>query len=155
MCIFLAMSLLIWVEVFSRFPDKGGSSRLQWFENLLSFAMLGMVVYWVFEFSIVFDQALVLVLFLVIAQIFLFCWSCATKRFDLFRRIFNAKPGERRRLRLAIGLFSIALFAVIAFALAVAITPRVKVFLTKGRKAILEMSLTDVLGTNKPPASLK
>jgi hypothetical protein len=45
--IFLSCTVLVWLEILPRFPSASGTSRLTWFENLLTIGVVGLAVYWV------------------------------------------------------------------------------------------------------------
>jgi hypothetical protein len=47
--IFTALTLLAWFELLTKFPKQSGTSRLVWFENLLTIGVLGLVLYLVGE----------------------------------------------------------------------------------------------------------
>jgi len=47
--IFTALTLLVWMELLTKFPKQSGTGRLFWFENLLTIGVLGLVIYLVGE----------------------------------------------------------------------------------------------------------
>jgi protein-S-isoprenylcysteine O-methyltransferase Ste14 len=115
---FLALVVLIWLELWQRFPSGEGTWRLFWFENILTFAILGVVGYWFIEFRPIWHKFLGILLFLLILAII----SWLMKRFQIFNRVFHSKPGRHKLLRYLLGLGLIFISLAIALHLAGLIT---------------------------------
>ena len=109
--IFFSLTLLVWLELWARFPSSGGSWRLSWFENLLSFAVMTLAVYWVFSVHRWYHDLITMAVFMGTLSLV----SGGIRRWNLFNRFFHTTPGKRRTLRYVVGIILIAS----AFALAV------------------------------------
>lgn len=98
--IFLTLVVLIWLELWSRFPSKAGGWRLSLFESILSLAVLAMVGYWIVVVHVWFRSLITLLVWGgAMAAI-----SKVIKRYDLFNRVFRTVPQGRPKLRYAVGL---------------------------------------------------
>jgi len=43
---FMSLTVLLWLELWQKFPTKSGSWRLTVFENVLPFTVLAVIAYW-------------------------------------------------------------------------------------------------------------
>jgi hypothetical protein len=119
--ILFALTLLVWLEVWSKFPSGPGSFKLIWFENLLSFLILGIFLYWLLDFRGIWKDFLVVFLFVIFMSIF----SLIMKKYDVFNRLFNTSPGKRKNLRYFLGLIIIITLFSISWKIAFLISPPV------------------------------
>ncbi len=99
---FLAAAVLLWLELWANFP-RLGTARLFWFENILFFATMILVFYWLVEFRSIWRSFL----FLPIAFFILSLLAIIVKRYDLFSRATHAEPGRWKLLRY---IFALSLF---------------------------------------------
>ncbi len=103
--LFLTLTLLIWLEVWQRFPSKSGSARLSLFENVLAVTILLVFFYWLVEFRrIAPSEGLTMIITLVT----LWVVSSILKRFNVFNRLFHAQPGKLKWLRSIFGIILIS-----------------------------------------------
>jgi len=125
--LFMAMTVLLWLELLERFPAKTTGWRMNWFEILLTFTVLVLVLYWFVDYRAVWEDWLVIP----IAAPLLWVAAALMDRFDVFNRVFHAKPGEKRSIRYA--LWATLLFASLVAALFVAqlVAPHVDRWLDK------------------------
>jgi hypothetical protein len=112
--LFMAMTLLLWLELLERFPAKTTGWRMNLFEILLTFTVLVFVFYWFVDYRAVWEYWLVIP----IAAPLLWVAAALMDRFDVFNRVFHAKPGEKRSIRYV--LWATLLFASLVAALFVA-----------------------------------
>jgi small-conductance mechanosensitive channel len=112
--LFLTLTLLVWLELWGRFPSSVATWTMYWFESILGLAMLALVAYWVFSIRSVFPPFVVLLVFMLVTGGF----SYLLKRFDVFNRTFRTRPGGRRFLRYLVGILILGL----GFAIALLIT---------------------------------
>jgi hypothetical protein len=96
----LFLTLLIWFELWGRFPSKGGGWRLDWFEDILFMAILMLVAYWVGVVHVWFHDLLAALVFISTMG----GLSRLIKRHDLFNRVFRTVPGGRKSLRYTLGV---------------------------------------------------
>ena len=125
--LFMAMTVILWLEVLERFPSKGAGWRMDWFEILLSFTVLVLAFYWFVDFRRVWDYWLVIP----VAAPLLWAASKVMDRFDLFNRVFRAKPDEKRTLRYALWVVFIVGALLAAISIAAVVTPHVDRWLDK------------------------
>ncbi len=111
---FLAADILVWFELWRRFPPKMGTWQLFWFENVMSWATLGLIAYWLLEYRLLWRALLPLP----IAGVILAVFSWVMKRWDVFNRLFRAAPGQRKALRSA--LATLVMFVVFMLAVLLA-----------------------------------
>jgi hypothetical protein len=122
---FLTMAVLIWLELWGRFPSGSGTALLFWFENVLSLTILGIVVYWLLDYRNLWHQFLFLLIFLIIGGLF----SSFMKRFNVFNRLFRAKPRQRKALRYILGIVVLLVMLSMSFYLAHIVAPSLNVVL--------------------------
>jgi hypothetical protein len=108
--IFLSCTILIWLELWGRFP-KNGTTALAYFENFLVIGGLALIAYFFLDFRAVWREYL----FILIATIPLFITSRIIKRYNIFNRLFNTSPGKLRPLRYTFGIIIIIVNAFISF----------------------------------------
>ena len=120
---FLTLTVLIWLEVWERFPPRNGSWRLLWFESVLSFSVLAILGIWLFYLSSV-SMFLTLFMFLIISSFITWIMN----RFDLFNRLFQTEPGKRKYLRYTLGLVLLIAMFFISYYLAKIASPPVQQF---------------------------
>jgi hypothetical protein len=106
--IYFTMTILVWLEIWSKFPAGTGSWRLFWFENIISFLMLFIIAYWLIEYRSIWKYFLMPLLFIIITGIF----SVIIKKFNIFNRLFHTKPGKLKFLRY---LFGVLIMIVVLF----------------------------------------
>jgi len=128
--LFMSLALLVWIELWGRFPNKKGNWTLTWFENFLSIAVLVVLVYWLVDFR----QIWHLYLFIPVASGFLAIFSYVMQRYDLFNRFFKSQPGKRRWLRYTLGFASVICITVFAYWISLKISPSINLFLDEAYK---------------------
>jgi len=149
--VFMWITILMWFELFGRFPAKGASERLGMFEGLISISILLVVVAWVMLFSSIWEEVISLPIFVTILFLFLYFLSKAVKRFDLFNRIFKTHAGGKVWLRYFIGISAILLLAFISLLLTALIAPKAKLVLHEVSDATRNYTpdLQGLIKTNK------
>lgn len=132
--IFLAIALLIWFELWARFPAKASNWRLNWFENLLSLVVMVLVGYWIVAVhQWVHDLITMLVWGFSLAGI-----SHFARKHDLFNRVFRTVPDGRRRLRYGIGLLLQVLVLALSLAVAGILGPPIDRFVDRASTELLQ-----------------
>ncbi len=96
----LTLTLLVWFELWGQFPSEMGNSTLFWFESIFGLLVFALVGYWVVSIGCIFPQMVFLISFLLISSFI----SYLMKRFDIFNRFFKAEPGQKRILRIFLGV---------------------------------------------------
>ena len=125
--IFLALTIIIWLEIWEQFPSRDNTWKLIIFENLLSFAMFGLVFYWLLNYRNVWRY----VMPFFIAQILILIISAIFKKYNVFNRLFHTKHNERKILRHMLGLIILITIMCISFGIGEYIAPHVNDFLDK------------------------
>jgi len=130
--LFMTLAILIWFELWSRFPSKPGTWKLTWFENVLSFTVLALVAYWLVFFRSIWHTYLVLLVAgLLLAGITSVMW-----RYNVFERFFKARPGQKKFLRYSFGIVLVLLVLFISFLVADVVAGPVNTFLDAIREGI-------------------
>jgi len=121
----LTLTLFVWFELWGKFPSKMGTSTLFWFENIFSLTIFAVVAYWFVSIGCIFPQIIFIVSFLLISSLI----SYLMKKLDIFNRFFKAKPGQKRVLRIILGILIIIVsFLAGVFIVSVIVTSTYKPF---------------------------
>ncbi|SMD44803.1 hypothetical protein SAMN00777080_3437 [Aquiflexum balticum DSM 16537] len=112
--VFLTLVILVWVEIWSRFPKKSSSWRLNLFENILSYSILLIVFYWIIFYRDIWEAILVYVLWILIMSV----TGHLISYFKLFQRILGLKVSKYKIVRIFIGLIIILPVFFLSFKLA-------------------------------------
>ena len=134
---FMTLTILLWLELWGKYPAKSGSWRLYWFENILFLTVLAVVLYWLLEFRSIWHKFLQTLLFLIILAIIAY----PIKKYNLFNRVFRTQPGKLKFLRYLIG---ISLGVVVLFAssyLAMLFAPILNILLDQLKEVIAKTTL--------------
>jgi hypothetical protein len=140
--LFLTGTVLVWSELWSRFP-KPGTNRLIWFENVLSVAVLILVAYWVLEFRVIWRLLLTTILMLT----FLWFMSLTIKRFNLFEFLFRIPLFRHNALRYLVGVIVIGIALILAAQLANFLAQPINALLDELRQQIDSITMTVPLNT--------
>jgi len=130
--LFMTLTVILWLELLGRFPSKGAGWRMDWFENILSFAVLAFLIYWLLDFRTIWKSVLIVLVFGLVLQ----GVSAAMKQLNVFNRIFHAKPGEKRTLRYAVWLVLVVASIALAFGVAALVTPWINHWLDAITKSV-------------------
>jgi hypothetical protein len=98
--LFMSLTVLLWLELWQKFPSESGSWRLTVFENILPFTVLAVIAYWLIQFRKIWHEFLFLPITIIILSVFTYF----LKRFNIFNRFFRAAPNEKKFLRYVFGL---------------------------------------------------
>jgi hypothetical protein len=109
--LFLTLTLIVWIELWGRFPSSTGTTTLIWFESILGLTMLALIGYWVVSVRTVFPPLVFILVFGIIINII----SWVMKKFDLYNRILHTQLGGRKLLRYVLGTAIIVLSFAITF----------------------------------------
>ena len=123
---FLSLScvILLWIELWTKFPKNGGSLRLSLFENAISFLSMLTIIYWVVKVKSLFQSVTILIAFIVMGII-----SSVLKRRDIFNRLFYAERGSKKILRISIGIALIVFVLYLSFLISSFISPLIDAML--------------------------
>jgi hypothetical protein len=115
---FMTLTVLLWLELWGKYPSSPGNWTLTWFENILFLAVLAFIAYWLIAFRDIWDKFLAILLFGLILAAF----SWLLKKYNIFNRLFRAQPGKLKPLRylfgIAIGLTVLYLSLQLAYVIA-------------------------------------
>jgi len=93
--LFMAETVILWSVLLEHLPSKGKGWRMLWFENIMTLSVIILVFYWLLAYRELWREWLIIPL----AAILLASVSWVLKHFDIFNRVFRAKPDEKRALR--------------------------------------------------------
>lgn len=126
---FLTLTLIIWIELLEKFPSGEANWRLKVFEILLSYSFLGIIFYWLLAYREIWHSVLFLPLTIILATTITGVLTFPIKKYDLFNRFFNTKPGKLKIVRYV--LFLLIIFFVLGISLRISfiISPPINKFL--------------------------
>lgn len=112
--LFLIIVLLLWFELWERFPAGSTTWRLIVFENILSLTVLILVVHWLLDYRGIWSKYLFILIFaLILTPI-----SYTLKKYDVFNVLFDTKPGRSKVIRYALGVIVIGSVFIVSTILA-------------------------------------
>lgn len=112
---FMILTVILWLELWSKFPSGSGDWKITTFENILMVAVFTLFAYVLVDFRDLWKSSyLDLLVFAVIMGTF----SSTMKRYDVFNRLFRCQPGERRWLRYLLGSTVLLVVVFVSFVLA-------------------------------------
>ena len=132
---FTLLTVILWLELWSKFPSGSGDWKITTFENILALAVLALLTYVLVDFRRLWKSSY---LMLLIFTIILGGFSGVMKRFDLFNRLFRCRPGERRWLRHLMGVTVLVVVTGASIALANWIAPPLNSVLDAMYKSLSE-----------------
>jgi len=97
--IFFAVTLLVWIELLEKFPKGKANWRLRLFENLLSYSVLGIFLYWLLAYREIWQVMLVFPLTILLATLFTSILILPIKRVALLQQFFALTPPRVHLLR--------------------------------------------------------
>lgn len=136
--VFMGITLLLWFELFGRFPAKGAARRLVLFEGLISICAFLVAVNWFVQFSWMWEEVIVLPIFITIFVVLIYVASTVIKRFDLFNRVFRVGGGQKKWLRYFVGICMLLLFSILSLFATALIVPKAKTLLKEVREVTRE-----------------
>ncbi len=135
---FLTGTILIWIELWAKFPSDVPHWRLTIFENVVSFAALFFLLYFMLEYVLIVKYALTIFIWFAVMGIS----SRSIKRNNIFVKLFR-KNAKRRVLRYIFGVILLilvfALSALLAEVLSALIRPVLESL--RGTANIIEQQL--------------
>ncbi|SRR5581483_313252 len=129
---FMTLTVLLWLELWGKYPARRGSWRLTWFENILFLTVLAVVFYWLLEFRTIWHEFLQSLLFLIILAPI----GYLIKKFDLFNRVFHTEPGKLKLFRYLLAILIGLVIMYISYYLANLIAPPLNTVLDQMREFI-------------------
>lgn len=111
---FMSLTVLLWLELWERFPSKSGSWRLTLFETILPLTVLVVIGYWLLEFRKLWHEFLFLPIFAIILSSF----SYVMKKYNLFNRVFHTRADGKKSLRYFVGIAVLLITALASILLA-------------------------------------
>lgn len=118
---FMALTVILWLELWGKFPSGKGDWKLIWFENILTLTVMAIIFYWLIDFRDIWREALVFLIFSIISAVF----SVVMKRFGIFNKLFLTQDGELKWLRYTFGFIIILIILYTSLIIAYAITPSI------------------------------
>gem|GEM_PF-1947770 len=97
--VFTLLVLILWIELWGKFPSGSGGWKITAFENLLSLAVIGLVAYLFIDYRDIWHQYLFVPIFLLIYSVIVGVVSWVTKKYDVFDRLFRTVPRAKAFLR--------------------------------------------------------
>jgi len=132
---FMVLTVILWLELWSKFPSGSGDWKITTFENILMIAVFTLLTYVLVDFRRLWKSSY---LMLLIFAIILGGFSSVMKRFDLFNRLFRCRPGERRWLRYLLGVAVLSVVGIASIMLANWIAPALNHVLDAMYKSLSE-----------------
>ncbi|XOB46410.1 MAG: hypothetical protein ACKKMV_03090 [Candidatus Nealsonbacteria bacterium] len=113
----LSASVLVWLELWARFPKKYGTWRLSLFETLLSGIIVIVILYWFLVAQAFIPAMANYVLFVVLFSAINQLISKAIKKCNLPEILFKKKTSQEEFLRYAIAITVVVISLILAFLL--------------------------------------
>jgi hypothetical protein len=123
--LFLTLSILIWIELWRKFPSKEGSLSLNIFENMLALITLVIIANWLLDYRRIWHEILFLPIFGILATAI----SYIIKKFNIFNQLFHTKKDEKRSWRYFLGNIIIGTILFFSFIIAKVSSPPINKFL--------------------------
>ncbi len=98
--VFLTITIIVWLELWTKFPPKPSSWRLILFENVLSFSVLGIILYWLLAYREIWRAILVFPIWVLTITLISFLIT----RFNLLEKITGFKIAKYTFIRILFGL---------------------------------------------------
>jgi hypothetical protein len=117
--IFLLISILIWFELWARFPRRPESKSLSLFENLMHLVLCGLFGYWLLAYRMLWYKISYFVIWIFTITIL----SNLLTKYNLPRKIMGKKLSEKKTAKIIFGIIFFAICFVIAYYIAKFIAP--------------------------------
>lgn len=98
--VFLSLTIIVWLELWTKFPSRPSSWRLILFENILSFSIFGIIFYWFLAYRVIWRAILVFPLWISIMSFI----SYLITKFNLMEKILGQKFSKYQTARIIFGL---------------------------------------------------
>jgi hypothetical protein len=132
---FMVLTVILWLELWSRFPSGSGDWKITTFEDVLMVAVFTLFAYVLVDFRDLWKSSYLMVLVFIII---LGAFSSIMKRLNLFNRLFRCRPGERRWLRYLLGVAVLSVMGIASIMLANWIAPALNQVLDAMYKSLSE-----------------
>jgi hypothetical protein len=116
---FMTLTVLLWLELWSKFPSESGDWKITWFENILFLTVLAILVYWLIDFRDIWHEFLFILIFGIISGLF----SVVMKKFGIFNKLFHTQAGKLKWLRYIFGIIILIIIISGSWLLAQSIAP--------------------------------
>lgn len=98
--VFLTLTVIVWIELWTKFPKKPVSGLLSIFEWLLMVSTFGVCFYWLLAYRDIWEGIMVFVLWIILLSLM----SYPISRFKLIDKIFGTKLSKYKIIRILFGL---------------------------------------------------
>lgn len=116
---FMTLTVILWLELWGKFPSESGDWKITWFENILFLAVLAILVYWLIDFRDIWHDFLFVLVFGMISALF----SIVMKRFGVFNKLFHTQAGRLKWLRYIFGIIIMLIIITTSWLMAQSIAP--------------------------------
>ena len=130
--VFTLLVVILWIELLSKFPSGSGDWRIAAFEELLSLAVIGLVVYVLVDYR----QYLAYAIVLLILSLIMGGVSWIIEKRGVFNRVFRAVPRGKTVLAYLIAIAIVWTALYVSFRLTVLIAPAANRVLNAWYKAL-------------------
>lgn len=134
--VFMLLVVILWIELWSKFPYGSGDWKIAAFEDLLFLAVIGLVAYVLIDYRDIWDQYLAFAIVYLVLSLIMGSALWIVKKYGMFNRLFRAVPRGKTVLAylIAMAIFGMSLYA--SFRLAVLIAPAANRVLDAWYKAL-------------------
>ena len=116
---FMTLTVILWLELWGKFPSESGDWKITWFENILFLTVLAILVYWLIDFRDIWHEFLFLLIFGIIGGAF----SAVMKKFGIFNKLFRTQAGKLKWLRYTFGIIIMLIVITASWLMAQSIAP--------------------------------
>jgi len=92
---FMSLAILVWIELWRKFPKGNYTWRLYWFRNILTFSIISLVSYWFIGYSEMWKGYLLMAL----SSISLAVFGFLNRKFHVYERLYDAQFIEFKLIR--------------------------------------------------------
>jgi hypothetical protein len=100
--VFLALSLIVWIELLERFPRGEATWKLRVFESLLAYSFMGIFLYWLLAYRELWEKAMPFALAIIISIILTNVVTYPIRKYDVFDRLLGTKSRVLKFVRHAL-----------------------------------------------------
>jgi len=126
--LFMAITIIVWMELLERFPKGESTWRFKTFENLLNYSFFGIIFYWLISYREIWKNIMFIPLTIILAAMLTSLLTLPIKKYDLFDRVFRTKPGKLKVIRYILFLLILFIVLHISFWIAFIISPPINYF---------------------------
>jgi len=93
--LFMSLAIIVWIELWRKFPLKKYTWLLRWFEIILTLSIIVLISYWFIGYSEMWQGYLIVAL----TSIFTAVFGIVHRKLDLYDRLYNSKSSRYKLIK--------------------------------------------------------